>query len=455
MLSKKKDKNQLTFCTTFEEQLNRKHPLYALSESIDWEKFDKAFESHYSKTMGTPAKPIRLMVGLLILKHLRNLSDESVVEQWSENSYYQFFCGEKMFVAHQPCASSELVHFRERIGAEGLELILQESLEIHKRDDDKPKQEKEMIGDTTVQENNITYPTDDKLYKAVIKKCIKIAEKEEIELRQSYRRTIKNLSYKQRFRKSKRHQAIARKADRKVKTIAGRLVREIERKISPSQMEKHYNDIEIFKRVLSQKRNDKNKVYSLHEPQTECISKGKVHKRYEFGSKVSLMIGKKSGLIYAAKNIEKNVYDAYTLPPTIEQFERINGYLPERIILDLGYRGIKEIGNIEIVTPQSGKSKTKYEKQKQRMDHRRRSSIEAKISHVKNDFRMGRNYYKGVIGDEINVILAASASNFKRWIILYKKYIKYFLSFLFNTLEYCIAGLFISTSTKNKLKMTF
>ena len=103
--------------------LNQSHPLYKLADKIDWAKFDTAFALLYSRNNGRPAKPIRLMCGLLILKHLRNLSDESIVEQWSENAYYQYFCGIQEFSPGAPCASSELVHFRNRIGKKGIELI--------------------------------------------------------------------------------------------------------------------------------------------------------------------------------------------------------------------------------------------------------------------------------------------------------------------------------------------
>jgi len=138
-------------------------------------------------TTGRPAKQIRLMVGLLILKYLRNLSDKSVVEQWAENSYYQYFCGENSFCSGAPCIFSELHHFRERIGEEGVSLILQESIRVNGKDGD----DGNVSLDTTVHEKNITFPTDDKLYKKIIKKCQAIAKKQNMELCQSYVHTIK------------------------------------------------------------------------------------------------------------------------------------------------------------------------------------------------------------------------------------------------------------------------
>lgn len=430
MLSKKGNPAQMTFFTTFEEQLDHKHSLYILANEINWELFEKEFSKHYHESIGRPAKLIRLMTGLLILKHIRNLSDESVVEQWQENSYYQYFCGEKSFLSKPPCEASELVHFRNRIGKSGMELIFRESVRINGKDG----KEKEVCVDTTVQEKNITFPTDHKLHRKIINKCVSIAEKEGIELRQSYKRTVKKLSYQQRFRRSKKQQKLARKADRKIKTIAGRLVRELERKLTSDGLIKHSVSLELFKRVLSQKRTDSNKIYSLHEPQVQCISKGKEHKKYEFGNKVSLMMTKTTGVIVGALSLDKNDYDGHTLQPALEQYKRFYDKEPRKAIADLGYRGVSRIGETEIITP-SKKAKTKSEKVKLRHHHRRRSSIEAGISHLKNDHRLNRNFYRYVIGDEINLLLAASSFNFKRAMRKLKEKIKYFLSILFSRLR--------------------
>ena len=128
MLSKKKDTTQSSMYFRLEDMLNQKHPMYILANKVNWQVFEDSFSPLYCLDNGRPAKPIRLMVGLLILKHLRNISDESVVEQWSENNYYQYFCGEHVFQPGKPYETSELVHFRNRIGESGMELILKESI---------------------------------------------------------------------------------------------------------------------------------------------------------------------------------------------------------------------------------------------------------------------------------------------------------------------------------------
>ena len=414
MLAKQLPITQLGFYTTFEEQLSHQHPLYILANKIHWNIFEETFSKLYSEE-GRPAKPIRLMVSLIILKHIRNISDESVVEQWSENCYYQYFSGEKVFACGAPCEASELVHFRNRIGTEGIELIFKESIRVNGKDGE----EQDATTDTTVQEKNITYPTDNKLHRKIIKKCIAIAEKEGIEIRQSYTRILKKLLMEQRFRNHPKNKGRARKADKKVKTIAGRLVRELDRKLPPNL---HQSILTLFKKVLAQKKTDSNKIYSLHEPHVQCISKGKEHKKYEFGSKVSIITTKNTGVIIGALNIEKNVHDSKTLQPAMEQQQRLTGIILKNNFVDRGYRGVKEVAGTKIIMPDApGKERTVYEKQKLRKGFKRRAAIEPKIGHLKQDHRLSRNFYKGIKGDNNNVMLAAAAMNFKRMINKWKE----------------------------------
>jgi len=213
--------------STLEDLLDQQHPLFKLANKIDWQSLEDDFKVLYSKRKGRPSKPIRLMCGLFILKHLRNISDESVVEQWSENAYYQYFCGAVEFTPKYPCNSTELVHFRKRIGEEGIELILKESIRvcIEENDDDHKKNNNTTIIDSTVKEKNITFPTDAKLHKKIIKKCLEIEKEESLPVRQTYTRTLKKLFWDQRFRRHPKNRKKAFRADKKLKTIAGRLVR--------------------------------------------------------------------------------------------------------------------------------------------------------------------------------------------------------------------------------------
>lgn len=301
--------------------LNQSHPLYQLADKIDWGKFETAFQPLYCQSNGRPGKPIRLMCGMLILKHLRNLSDESLVEQWSENAYYQyFFCGMQEFTPSAPCASSELVHFRKRIGKEGIELIFQESIRVNNEDDEDRHHDTAFI-DSTVQEKNITYPTDAKLHKKIVKKVLGIVKKLGLPLRQSYTFVLKGIYRDQRFRNHPKNRKKALKADRRLRTIAGRLVRELKRNLKGN----HDYDklLGIFETILSQRRNSRKKVYSIHEPEVQCISKGKEHKKYEFGNKVSI-IRSVTGIILGAMSF-RNEYDGHTIGSSLEQVERLTG----------------------------------------------------------------------------------------------------------------------------------
>lgn len=448
MAPKQVSQAQLSFYSTFEEQLSHRHPLYILANQVKWNIFEEAFTPLYSEE-GRPGKPIRLMVSLLMLKHIRNLSDESVVEQWFENIYYQYFSGEKTYACGVPCEPSELVHFRNRIGAAGIELILKESIRVNGKDGE----EQDATTDTTVQEKNITYPTDNKLHRKIIKKCVGIAADENIELRQSYTRTVKKLLMEQRFRNHPKNKGRARKADRKVKTIAGRLVRELERKLTPGL---HQDTLELFKKVLAQKKADSNKIYSLHEPHTQCMSKGKEHKKYEFGSKVSIITTKTTGVIIGAINIEKNVHDSKTLQPALEQQQRLTGITLKNNFVDRGYRGVKQMLGTTIITPdKSGKQRTPYQKQKLRNGFKRRAAIEPKIGHLKQDHRLSRNFYKGIKGDNINIMLAAAGMNFKRMMNKWKLNPLVFLAQLFQDPLKFLKGLLGPIQNLYNLKLTF
>ena len=406
----KRTSQQLSIFSSLEDMLSHQHPLFQLSNKINWECFEKAFSPLYCSTNGRPAHSIRLMCGLLILKHLRNVSDEMVVFQWSENAYYQYFCGGLEFMPKQPCDASELVHFRNRIGEEGMELILAESIRVNTDHDDEDHFDTAFI-DSTVQEKNITYPTDAKLHKKIIKNVLKIVHDKCLPLRQSYTRTLKGLYRSQRFRNHPKNRKKALKADRQLRTIAGRLVRELERNL---EGKKGYEKMfELYYRVLSQNRKSKNKVYSLHEPDVVCLSKGKEHKQYEFGNKVSILRSW-SGLIIGACSF-RNEYDGHTIEKTLEQTQRMTGKQVDKLAGDRGYRGIKQIGQTKILIPDTPKAKDSYyQKRKKHKLFCKRAGIEPTIGHLKTDHRLSRNFYKGVKGDAINVLLAAAAYNFKR-----------------------------------------
>lgn len=410
MQAKKTDTSQLNFLApNLGEQLNPKHRLYQLSEQIDWAYFDKAFAGLYSNK-GRPAHPVRLMVALLILKSLYDLSDEELVEQhWEMNVYFQFFSGKQIQQWGQPCAASDLVHFRKRIGKEGIEKIFKHSIDLH----GKAARVSHVSIDTTVQEKNIAYPTDAKVHKRIADKCASIANKESLILRRSYKRTAKQLLRDTYNAGHPKRRKKAASSQRKLKTIAGRLVRELDRKLPEGA---YAEELALFKKVLAQTRYSKNKIYSLHEPKVYCVAKGKAAKKYEYGCKGSVVITQKTGIIVGAMTFPENMYDGHTLEPVLGQVAKLTGKRPKTATADRGYKGKNQVDSTQIIRPSKPlKRDTEYQRRKKRRHCRQRAGIEPIIGHLKADHRVARNFLKGTLGDEINFMMAASAFNFKKW----------------------------------------
>lgn len=400
------------FKIALKQYINLNHELCILSKKIDWEKVEEDLSQYYCTDNGRPSIPIRKIVGVILLKRVYNQSDESIVERWMENPYWQYFCGETYFQYEQPFDPTELIKFRQRIGESGAEKIL--SLTIHLFEK-KEIEEKEVLIDTTVQEKNITFPTDTKLQKKIIEKCRKIADKEGIVLRQSYKRILKQLMIDQRFRQHPKRWKKANAAARKIKTIAGRVVRDIERKMNDEQLQRYAKDLIIFKLKLKEQKNTKNKIYSLHEPHTKCIAKGKESKKYEYGNKTSIVKTRKSGIIVGALAFKENIYDGDTLEPQLEQVERLTNYQPEVGIVDRGYRGKSTVCETKIISPKKLPASTNnYQKQKTRKQFRARAGIEPVIGHIKHDHRMIRNYLSGELGDTLNTLLSSAGFNMKK-----------------------------------------
>ena len=400
------------------------HELVLLSDKIDWKYFENEFEEFYSP-IGRPSMPVRLMVGCLLLKRIYNLGDETLAESWKMNPYMQYFCGYSHFEHRFPCDPSDFVHFRKRIGKEGAQKIFAYSVVLHGKD----AQEHQVLSDTTVQENNTTFPTDAKLAKKIIDRCNEIAKQENINQRQSYIRTSKELlrdTYNPMHPKRRKK---AKKADRKLKTIAGRLIRELERKLSNDRLSVYQAELDLFKQVLAQKRSDKNKIYSLHKPFTSCIAKGKAHKQYEFGNKIGLTLTSKSLVITSIMSFQGNPHDSKTIQPLLNQMESNNFILPKEVVYDRGGRGNKQIGNTTISTPDNRplKRDSDYQKRKKKQKFRRRAAIEPVIGHLKTDFRMAQNYLHGVESSQINAFLAAAGWNLKKMMKKLKKEVIFWL----------------------------
>jgi len=409
------------FKSRLDQMLDLKHPLFRLARAIDWEYFEQEFGEYYSEKMGCPAKPIRLLVGLHYLKNAYDESDESCVERFLENPYWQYFCGYEYFQHEFPLEPTTLVKWRQRIGEDGMEKVFYQTLvtaqklglltasHVHK-----------VNVDTTVQEKAIAFPTDARLYYKMEVKLVQAAKKYGIQLRQTYRRLGKKaLMMQGRYAHAKQMKR-ARKETKKLKNYLGRITRELRRKTGVTVAPALDELLCLSERLLRQQQNDKNKLYSCHAPEVECIAKGKVHKRYEFGCKVSVATTSRDNWIVGILAHHGNPYDGHTLPEVLSQVKRMVGRSVKEAYCDRGYRG-------HTVTDTSVHiAGTKHRMSRSlRKWLRRRCAIEPIIGHLKSDGRFDRNYLKGTIGDKINALLCGSGANIRKiieaFLCLYRK----------------------------------
>jgi IS5 family transposase len=424
------------FRSRLDQVINMDHALVKLARTIDWRFLEEKFGAVYKDGPGQPPLPTRLMAGLAILKHTYNFSDEVVCELWLENPYYQYFCGEEFFQHRLPLDRSSMTNWRNRMGEERLQALLQESLAVATRTGAmKPGDLARVIVDTTVQPKNITFPTDAKLLNRAREKLVKLAKQLGVELRQSYTRVGKfALIQHQRYAHAKQFKR-ANRSLRKLKTYLGRVIRDIARKIDgdPRLEAKFAWLLSLARRVRAQERGQRGpKIYSLHAPEVECIGKGKPHKPYEFGVKVSIATtlkhSKGGQFVVHAQALPGNPYDGHTLAQVIPAIEQLVGNTVERLHADAGYRGHN--------APPEYKFKIYTSKQKRRVtpqikrEMKRRAAVEPVIGHLKEDHRMDRNYLAHRHGDLNNAVLAAAGYNFRRLIRWLRILLRVFLAML-------------------------
>jgi transposase, IS5 family len=403
--------------------IDMEHALVKLARTIDWSFLVERFGAVYKDTPGRPPLPTRLMAGLAILKYTYDLSDEVLCERWVENPYYQFFCGEEFFQHRLVFDRSSLTRWRQRMGEEKLQALLQESLAVaSKTKAIKPSDLNRVIVDTTVQPKNVMFPTDARLLNRAREILVRLAQRNGVKLRQSYARVGKfTLIQHQRYAHAKQFKR-ANRALKKLRTYLGRVIRDVARKIEGDG----WLEEMVFGRVLSLARQVREqtqrqrgpKVYSLHAPEVECIGKGKAHRPYEFGVKVSvattLAHAKGGQLVTHVKALPGNPYDGHTLAAVIPEMEALVGNTIERILADKGYRGHNAPPDYKLRVFTSGQKRRVTPKI--RCELRRRSAVEPVIGHLKSEHRMGRNYLWHRQGDAINAVLAAAGYNFRRLI---------------------------------------
>jgi len=436
MQGKLKHEPQLDlFKMPLKEMVSLKHSLIILSHKIDWKLIEDEFKQYYS-TEGRPSVATRTMVGLLMLKSMFNEADEELIPRWVENPYWQYFCGEQYFRHNQPCDPSDLVHFRKRIQKKGHEFILKISAGLH----GKAAQEEVICIDSTVQEKDITFPTDAKLAVAILEECWRLADRYNIKLHQSFTRKVAQAKLKLRFGNHPKKKKQAIQAVKDLKRYAKKVIQQLRRTLSEALLEATKDRFERYDKVLAQKRSDSHKIYSLHEPDVYCMSKGKAHKPYEFGCKVSIAITANTGIVVGITSFEENKSDVHTLEQTLTQVKQITGKLPKEAICDRGYRGRKRVEDTAITIPNPlPANSTRYAKEKVRIKFRRRAAIEPIIGHLKQDHRMERNFLKGLYGDFVNCVLAAAGFNLKKMLRKIASSLDGIIRWVY-TLFYCLFG---------------
>lgn len=418
------------FRARLDQMIDLRHPLALLSARLPWTAIEAALSAKFAhqdrpakaavvdglfgaeavqfgggvSRAGRPRLPIRLMAGLLYLKNSFNLSDEELVQRWSENVYWQHFCGLEYFEPKLPCDATQIGRFRTAIGEEGMELLLKATIDTAVQTQViKPQELERVIVDSTVQEKAIAHPTDSRLLEIARHKVVSTAKRLGLQLKQTFaaegkqlRRRAAGYAHAKQFKR-------LRKVLKRQRTILGIVIREVQRKLQLRLQPEHGGQppsaltltamstwLERAERIRTQQPKDKNKLYALHAPEVECISKGKARKPYEFGVKVGMAVTHKSGLMVGARSFPGNPWDGHTLAEQLEQVRNLCqdiGVQPKTVVVDLGYRGV-DADNPEVQIIHRGKLKSLTKLQRRWL--KRRQAIEPAIGHAKADRRMDR-----------------------------------------------------------------
>ena len=438
--------HQITFgMWTLQELLDPSHDLVKLAEVIDWEEVHNGLAPYYSLT-GRRGLPIRLMVGLHILKHKANMSDEKCTDRVRSDLYWMYLCGvdsESLRGRYKHLNSATMTKFRTRIGANGFavveEIIRKYLIENGYID------ARVMNTDSTCQAKNVVYPTDsgllDKGRRLVIKGMRRLnnlgikAVKGVRTFSRKSRKIILNLAKLGKDRQERikagtlelarqaRHvlgkcQTTIKRAARKIGSGAGKAKTRAHRALSDLKRK-----AALLKRIIEQSRKRfkgihvPNKIYSLHSPEVIVIRKGKSHCPNEYGSKLNVSTDV-NGFIVNHESYAASTHDSQLLEPALAAWQKSTGQLPDQVNTDRGYNQKRRStsGRIhqvaKVSTPWNGKRKNPNAKKEWfKRGQRQRSQIEGTIGHLKQDHRLDKSRYSGINGDRINATLASMAWN--------------------------------------------
>jgi len=438
------------FRSRLDQMIDLRHPLAALSARMPWTQIETVLAPAFARkaragraeegfdlfgptlatggagvsAAGRPRLPIRLMAALLYLKHAFNLSDEELVQRWSENVVWQYFSGLEYYTPHFPCDATQIGRFRSAIGEAGVEELLKATIDTAVTSKAiRPSEFERVIVDTTVQEKAIAHPVDSRLLEIARGKVVQAAQQAGLALKQTFAKEGKALRRKAGgYAHAKQFKRLRRTVKRQ-RTILGVVMREIQRKLKletaselPGTLTRLTTLLERAERIRTQQPKDKNKLYALHAPEVECIGKGKARKPYEFGVKTSIAVTHKSGLVVGARTFPGNPYDGHSLCEQLEQVRILledTGKAPKEVVVDLGFRGVDQDNpGVEIIHRGKYKSLTR----RQRRWLQRRQAVEPTIGHLKSDNRMDRCWLQGQQGDALHAVLCAAGYNL-RWLL--------------------------------------
>ena len=449
------------FRSRLDQMIDLRHPLAVLATRLPWASIEAAVApklAHQAKPAkrlvgedlagafdgefgggispaGRPRLPVRLMASLLYLKNSFNLSDEELVERWAENVVWQFFSGMDYYEPRLPCDATQIGRFRRLLGEDGIERLLKATIDCAVDIKAvKPADLERVIVDSTVQSKAIAHPVDSRLLEIARHKVVAAARRCGISLKQTYAQEGKTLRRKAGGYAHAKQFKRLRKTVKRQRTILGVVMREVQRVLaadkaavaaggtpaneasSPKALSDLATLLERAERIRTQQRDTKNKLYALHAPEVECISKGKARNPYEFGVKVSLAVTHKQGLMVGARSFPGNPYDGHVLSAQLEQTANLlqdTGRVPKQVVVDLGYRGV-DADNPSVQIIHRGKYKSLSDHEKKLL--KRRQAIEPLIGHAKADHRMDRCWLPGAVGDALHALSCAAGYNI-RWLL--------------------------------------
>jgi len=419
--------------------LDQNDEMVRLANLIDWGRFETAWSKFFPSRKGRPATPARMVAGLLYLQHANDMSDEGIVNAWKNTPAFQYFCGETYFEHKLPVDPSTLTRWRNRIGAEGMEEMLAETVAVAQRCGViKPADLKRLAVDTTVMEKAAAYPTDSKLVEDARRLLVRVASYAGLPLRQNYNRIGPRLARKI-GRLAYRGDAEGMKQTAKKQcALAARVWRDVKRQLSGVSSEavrEKVSDalalcwIAITQGPANEKKSTGKisgprlrRLLSMFYTELECIRKGGKKKKTYFGVKVATAISTKGGVITASQSQPGNPHDGHTLARTLEHIKRVTGIAPREVHVDRGYTG-HNVTDCDVWM--TGKLHDAPKAVRKR--HSRRNAIEPSIGHMKSDGRLNRCTLKGAHGDAQFATLCGCGQNIR----LILRYLRIFFALFF------------------------